>query len=303
MRGSEFTELAAFVAVAERRSFARAAVELGVSKSALSHALRSLEERLGVRLLNRTTRSVAPTEVGEQLLARLRPAMDDLDGALETVNAFRDKPAGRLRLNVAPPAVDMVLARSLPRFLAEHPQVSVEVSVDAALADVVEGRFDAGIRSGERVEQDMVAVRVSDPMRVVTCASPAYFERRGRPERPEDLAGHDCICIRLPSGATLPWTFERNGERLEIAVSGPLVVNHEWLAIRAMRDGLGLCQFPAEMLADEIAAGRLRTVLGEFDATASGLFLYYPSRRQTPAPLRAFVERLQEDLKARRAAR
>ena len=302
MRGAQFSELAAFAAVAEQRGFAKAAVRLGVSKSSLSHALRSLEERLGVRLLNRTTRSVAPTEAGERLLARLRPAMDDLDAALEAVNAFRDRPAGRLRLTVAPPAIDMVIAPALPRFLAENPEVSVEVVADGGLADIVAGRFDAGIRPGERVEQDMVAVRVSDPLDALVFGSPAYFARRGRPEAPEDLRGHDCIRIGLPSGATLPWAFERDGERFEIAVTGSLTVNHEGLAIRAAMDGLGLCLFPDAMLAGPIASGALEPVLAEFAAKADSLFLYYSSRRHTPAPLRAFIDRLQEDLKARRRA-
>ena len=203
MRGPGLADMSAFVTIAEERSFAKAATRLGVSPSTLSETLRKLEERLGVRLLDRTTRSVAPTEAGERLLARLRPLLEDYEAALEAINDFRDKPAGLLRLTVAPPAADFVLAPLVARFLAQYPEISLEIVVDSALTDIVAGRFDAGIRPGERLERDMIAVRVSDELKYAVVASPDYLARR-RPENPQTLAAHNCIRIRLPSGGFIP---------------------------------------------------------------------------------------------------
>src|SRR5882724_2944364 len=198
MRGPELAEMNAFVAVAERRSFARAALQLGISRSRLSETISGLEARLGVRLLNRTTRSVAPTAAGERLLTRLRPLLDDLAGALDSINTFRDKPAGLLRLTVPPPVASFMLAPLLSRFLAEYPEIELEVSVDAALTDIVAGRFDAGIRMGERLERDMIALRIGEEMRAVVVAAPSYLARNPAPAAPADLDTHNCIRIRFP---------------------------------------------------------------------------------------------------------
>jgi DNA-binding transcriptional LysR family regulator len=287
----------AFIAVAERRSFAKAAVQLGLSRSRLSETIRGLEERLGVRLLNRTTRSVAPTEAGERLLARLRPLLDDFSAALDSINAFRDKPAGLLRLTVPPPIASFMLAPLLARFLAEYPEITLEISSDAALTDIVAHRFDAGMRPGERVERDMIAVRIG-AVRSAVVAAPDYLARHPRPKTPQDLADHNCILIRLPSGATFPWPFEKGGQRVEAAVSGRLTVNDERLALRAALDGVGVLYTTLEPVAPLIEEGRLVPLLEDWQTRGAMLFLYYPSRRQVPAPLQAFIEFLRANVRA-----
>jgi DNA-binding transcriptional LysR family regulator len=298
MRGPDLADMNAFIAVAERRSFAKAAVQLGVSRSRLSETIRGLEERLGVRLLNRTTRSVAPTEAGERLLARLRPLLDDFDAALDSINAFRDKPAGLLRLTVPPPAVSLILAPLVARFLAQYPAISLEISADAALTDIVASRFDAGIRAGERVERDMIAVRIGGEVRSVVVAAPDYLARHPRPTTPRDLETHNCIMFRLPSGAVFPWPFEKKGQRLEAAVSGRLTVNDAELSIRAALDGVGVLYTALDYVTPLIEAGRLVPLLEDWQTRSAALFLYYPSRRQVPAPLQAFIEFLRENLRA-----
>src|SRR5580693_4050984 len=240
MRGSEFAELKAFAAVVERASFARAADHLGLSRSALSQTIRQLEGRLGVRLLNRTTRSVAPTAAGERLLAQIRPLLDDFNVAFESINAFRDKPAGLLRLTVLPPAASFMLAPLLSRFLAHYPAIDLEISVDAALTDIVAGRFDAGMRAGDRIERDMIAVRIGEEIRGVVVAAPDYLARHPRPTTPRDLKAHNCIRFRFPSGAVVPWQFEKNGRQVEVAVEGRLTVNDPELALKAALDGVGM---------------------------------------------------------------
>jgi DNA-binding transcriptional LysR family regulator len=240
MRGPELAELNAFVTVAERRSFAKAAVQLGISRSRLSETVRGLEEGLGVRLLNRTTRSVAPTAAGERLLARIRPLLDDFDAALDSINAFRDKPAGLLRLTVAPPVANFMLAPLLSRFLAQYPAIDLEISVDAALTDIVVGRFDAGMRAGERVERDMIAVRIGEEIQGVVVAAPDYLARHPRPTTPRELAMHNCIHFRFPSGVIVPWLFEKRAKQVEVAVEGRLTVNDPELAIRPALDGVGV---------------------------------------------------------------
>jgi DNA-binding transcriptional LysR family regulator len=298
MRGPDLADMNAFIAVAERRSFAKAAVQLGVSRSRLSETIRGLEERLGVRLLNRTTRSVAPTEAGERLLARLRPLLDDFDAALDSINAFRDKPAGLLRLTVPPPVASFMLAPLLARFLAQYPAISLEVSADAALTDIVASRFDAGIRAGERVERDMIAVRIGGEVRSVVVAAPDYLARHPRPTTPRDLETHNCIMFRLPSGAVFPWPFEKMGQGLEAAVSGRLTVNDAELSIRAALDGVGVLYTALDYVTPLIEAGRLVPLLEDWQTRSAALFLYYPSRRQVPAPLQAFIEFLRENLRA-----
>jgi DNA-binding transcriptional LysR family regulator len=299
MRGPELAEMNAFVAVAERRSFAKAAVQLGISRSRLSETIRGLEGRLGVRLLNRTTRSVAPTAAGERLLASLRPLLADFDAALDSINAFRDKPAGLLRLTVPPPVASFMLAPLLSRFLARYPAIEVEISVDAALTDIVAGRFDAGMRAGERVERDMIAVRIGEEIGGVVVAAPEYLARHPRPTTPQDLETHNCIRFRFPSGMILPWQFEKDGKQVEVAVEGRLTVNDPELAIRAAVDGVGVLYTGLGYAAPDIKAGRLVPLLEDWTPPSVGFFLYYSSRRQTPAALQAFIDFVRVDPKGK----
>jgi DNA-binding transcriptional LysR family regulator len=295
-----FAETSAFVAVVEQKSFTRAAKQLGLSPPRVSEMVRHLEERLGVRLVERTTRSVAATVAGERLLARLRPVLDAYQAAFEAANEFRNKPAGLLRLTVAPPAADFVLAPVIARFLALYPEISLDISVDGTLTDIVAGRFDAGIRAQDLVARDMIAVRVSDEIRSVVAAAPAYLARRGEPRTPQDLAAHDCIRLRLPSGAFFPWRFRVKRRLVELRVEGPLIVNGSTIPFQAAIDGLGLVQVPIAYIAPELAAGRLVTVLDQWaPPPIEGFFLYYPSRRQTRAALKALVDFLRD---ARRSA-
>ena len=289
MSATSLSDLHAFACVARLRSFRRAAAELEVSPSALSHALRNLETRLGVRLLNRTTRSVAPTEAGERLLARLSPALRDLQGALDEVNAFRDSPLGSLRLNAPRPACELVLAPLVAAFLARHPDMQVELVADDALVDIVAAGFDAGVRFGERLQQDMVAIPIGPPQRFIVVASPDYLARHGVPRTPRELTAHRCIRIRFPGGALYRWEFSRAGESLDIEVNGALTVGEMPLMIHAAEQGLGLAYVYASYAADALAAGRLVSVLDDWRAQDERFYLYYPSRRLLPAGLRAFV--------------
>lgn len=289
MSAASLSDLHAFACVARLRSFRRAAAELEVSPSALSHALRNLETRLGVRLLNRTTRSVAPTEAGERLLARLSPALRDLQGALDEVNAFRDSPLGSLRLNAPHPACELVLAPLVAAFLARHPDMQVELVADDALVDIVAAGFDAGVRFGERLQQDMVAIPIGPPQRFIVVASPDYLARHGVPRTPRELTAHRCIRIRFPGGALYRWEFSRAGESLDIEVNGALTVGEMPLMIHAAEQGLGLAYVYASYAADALAAGRLVSVLDDWRAQDERFYLYYPSRRLLPAGLRAFV--------------
>src|SRR6185436_10260819 len=218
MHGPSLAETTAFVAVVELKSFTKAAKQLELSPPRVSEMVRNLEERLGVRLVERTTRSVAPTAAGERLLARLRPALDEYQAALESTNEFRGKPSGTLRLTAPPPAADFFLASAIPRFLAQYPEISLDLSVSDTLTDIVAERFDAGIRLGERIERDMIAVRVTDELPIVVADSPAYFAQRGKPESPQDLIAHDCIRIRFSSGTYLPWRFRVKRRDLEVHV-------------------------------------------------------------------------------------
>jgi DNA-binding transcriptional LysR family regulator len=288
-------ETSAFVAVVENKSFTKAAQQLGLSPPRVSEMVRQLEERLGVRLVERTTRSVAATAAGERLIERLRPVLEEYRAAFEATNEFRSKPAGLLRLTVAPPAADFVLAPLIARFLALYPEISLDISVDGTLTDIVAGRFDAGIRAGERVARDMIAVRVSDEVHSVVVAAPAYVKRRGEPKTPQELSAHDCIRLRLPSGAFFPWHFRINRRVVEVHVEGPLIVNGSIIPLQAALDGVGLVQLPVAYVRAELAAGRLVTVLDQFAPPPSeGFFLYYPSRRQTRAALKVLVDFLRD---------
>lgn len=298
MRNPGLEEMNAFAAIAERRSFAKAAVALGMSPSTLSQTIRGLEERLGVRLLNRTTRSVAPTEAGDRLLERLRPLLADFDAAIDTVRAFRDKPAGIIRLTVPPPAASFILAPVLQRFFAAYPDIKLEISVDLKLVDIVADRFDAGIRLGNRVDRDMIAVRVSDPIRRVLVAAPAYLARRPAPKAPHDLLQHNAIRFRLPGGGFIPWRFQEGGKSFEIAPEGSLIVNEPDMAVRAAVDGVGVLYTSRQYVDDAMIDGRLTSLLEAWVPTEiDGFFLYYPSRRHMPPPLQALINFLRDNLK------
>ena len=288
------SDLASFAAVARLRSFRRAAAELGVSPSALSHALRGLEERLGLRLLNRTTRSVTPSEAGERLLVRLAPALRDIDDALEGINDFRDTPVGTLRLNVPRSAAHMLLAPLLARFLSAYPQMRLELVADDGLIDIVAGGYDAGVRFGESLQGDMVAVPLGPPQRLAVVASPAYLKRHGTPITPHDLAAHNCIRHRFPSGRLYHWEFERAGVALQIDVPGSLTLGEQELMLRAAQDGVGIACVFEGLAAPRLASRKLRRVLEDWCPPMPGFHLYYPSRRQMPAGLRAFVGMVRE---------
>lgn len=290
MQHADFADLDAFTAVAQARGFRAAAALRNVSASSLSEAVRRLETRLGVRLLNRTTRSVTPTEAGQKLLERLSPALADVALALDEVNAFRDSPTGTLRLNVATIVARVIMPNLLPRFLTAHPGVSVEIIADDTFIDMVAGGFDAGVRYDERLEKDMIAVPLSGPQRFVTAGSPAYFAAHGRPAHPREILDHACIRHRFASGASYPWEYEKDGQVIRIDPPGRLVSSSLELELAACEAGVGLLTTFEDALAPAIAAGRLETVLDDWLPPFSGPYLYYPSRRHMPAPLRAFVD-------------
>ena len=298
MRGNCFTGLSAFLAVAEQGSFTKAAAQLGISKGSLSHSIRGIEERLGVRLLNRTTRSVAPTEAGERMLARLRPLFDDLSATVDEINEFRDRPAGHLRLTMPRPVASFVIAPLLARFMAQYPEIVVDISVSPALTDIVAGRFDAGFRVGNRIGRDMIAVRVTDALRFVVAASPDYLKRYPAPEKPQDLQAHNCIRLRFPSGEFFPWEFVIDGKAREIDVEGSLIANDSDLLARMAVDGAGVVYTLSDFVAPMIASGQLVPLLESWMPPPSeGFFLYYPSRRQNLASLRALIDFLRANLK------
>jgi DNA-binding transcriptional LysR family regulator len=292
MLRDELAVLASFLAVAEERSFTRAAKRLGVSASALSHAMRGLEERIGVRLLARTTRSVATTDAGEQLIASLRPALGDIQGTIERISQARDRPAGRLRLLVPRLASSMVLAPKLRKFVEDYPDVILEITTDDSRLDLVAGHFDAGIHLGEFIERDMIAVRVSADHRPAIVASPGYFESHPKPITPRELTAHRCINIRMGSEGVYRWEFDKGSESLTVAVDGPVNVDDVELMIRAAIDGIGVAFSFEEHVAPHLASGALVRVLEDWCPPFAGFFLYYPSRRQQPAALSALIETL-----------
>jgi DNA-binding transcriptional LysR family regulator len=296
MHGPRLAETTAFVAVVELKSFTKAAKQLALSPPRVSELIRNLEEQLGVRLVERTTRSVAPTAAGERLLERLRPALDEYRSALESTNEFRGKPAGILRLTAPPPAGDFFLASAIPRFLAHYPEISLDLSFTDALTNIVAEHFDAGIRIGERIERDMIAVRVTDELPLVVAGSPAYFAQRGKPKTPDDLVAHDCIRTRFSSGTYVPWRFRVKRRDLEVHVEGRLVVNSVTVGRRAAVEGLALIQAPPVFIASDLAEGTLVTALDEWAPTPlTGFFLYYPSRRQMRPALKALVDFLRDE--------
>jgi DNA-binding transcriptional LysR family regulator len=293
MKRDELNDLAAFIVVAEARSFTRAAAKLDMSQSALSHAMRQLEERLGIRLLARTTRSVSPTEAGQRLLRTLRPALAEIAAEIAGLSDLRDRPAGTLRITTAKHPAVAVLWPKLRDFMAEHPDVTIELSVDEGLTDIVAGQFDAGVRLGERVERDMIAVRIGPDIRSALVGSPAYFADRPRPATPHDLAQHNCINYRqTASGGLYVWEFEKDGQELSVRVEGSLVFNDTDLMVMAALDGRGLAHAFEGQVVEQIASGQLIRVLEDWCPPYPGFFLYYPSRRQTPPALAALVEAL-----------
>jgi LysR family transcriptional regulator, regulator of peptidoglycan recycling len=298
MRGSRFAQLSAFVEVAEHGSFTKAAAHFGLTTGSLSLTIRALEEALGVRLLNRTTRSVALTEAGERILTRLRPLLDDFATVVDSANAFRDSPVGSLRLTVPPGVETYLIGPMLARFLAEYPEIVIEISIDASMTDIVAGRYDAGIRFGKRIERDMIAVRISDEIRHLVVASPDYLARHPRPQTPEDLLSHNCIRMRFPSGTFLPWQFTVEGQIVEFEIKGSVIVNEPELLARAALDGIGLLYMVEDYVRPMISAERLIPVLEQWmPPPTDAFFLYYPSRRQNPAPLQALIDFLRASLK------
>ncbi len=293
MRQGDYSDLAAFMAVAEEGSFTRAAASLGVSQSALSQSIRGLEERHGVRLLARTTRSVSPTEAGERLLQGLRPAFDEIDGQLSALTALRDKPAGTIRITTFKHAATSVLWPALTKLMQDYPDIRVEIAIDDGLTDIVAGRFDAGIRIGEQVEKDMIAIRIGPDIRMAVVGAPSYFARRPAPHNPRELREHDCINYRQTSSKGLyEWEFEREGVTLEVRVDGPIIVNDAGMMVTAAIEGFGLAFLFEDQVAGEIEQGKLIRVLDDWCPPFPGYHLYYPSRRQLTPAFALLVEAL-----------
>ncbi len=285
MPRENLNDLLAFVAVARERSFTRAAAKLSVSQSALSHTIRELEARLGLRLLTRTTRSVAPTEAGERLLRTMGPLFEEIDAGLAALSELREKPAGTIRITTGEHAADAILWPALVRFLPKYPDIKVELTLEYGLTDIVAERYDAGVRLGEQVAKDMIAVRIGPDMRMAVVGSPSYFARRPRPKTPQDLTEHDCINLRLPTyGGLYAWEFEKGGREVKVRVEGKLVFNTIALRQNAALAGFGLAYLPEDQVRAHVAKGRLIRVLADWCPSFSGYHLYYPSRRQpTPA--------------------
>lgn len=293
MRREELGDLMAFRRVAEERSFTRAAARLGTSQSSLSLIVRRLEERLGVRLLTRTTRSLAPTEAGERLLAALGPAFDSIEQELEVLGQYRDRPAGSFRITATQHAIDTVLWPKLSPVLRHNPDIRVELFSDLALTDIVAERFDAGVRFGEQVEKDMVAVRIAPDARLVVVGAPDYLANRPIPLSPRDLTQHDCITTRLPTyGGIYAWEFEKDGQELRVRVEGQLIFNDVGQVLRATLDGYGLAFLFEDMVCDHVAAGRLMQVLDDWTPPFAGYHLYYPSRRHASPAFSLLVNAL-----------
>jgi len=292
MRGAEFAELKAFAAVVERASFARAADHLGLSPSALSQTIRQLEARLGVRLLNRTTRSVATTTAGSRLHERIAPMMLEMDAAVAEAVAATGRAAGTLRINTLGMAAKKIIAPRLGRFHRAHPDVVLDIVIDDGLSDIVASRFDAGIRVGERLEKDMIAVRLTPDVKMLALASPDYLSRRGEPKTPADLHRHACINWRFPgSGRIYRWGFEKKGKKFEMAVEGPLISNHQDVVIEGALQGLGiLYAYDNDRVEEAIARGQLKRILVDWSLSSPGLYLYYSNRRHPQPALRAFID-------------
>jgi len=293
MHREEMGDLLALSAVAESRSFTRAAARLGTSQSALSHTIRRLEARLGLRLLTRTTRSVSPTEAGERLLEALRPAFDQIQARLASLDELRKKPAGTIRITSSEHAASTILWPALAKFLPQYPDVHVELSLDSALTDIVANRYDAGVRLGEHLAKDMVAVRIGPDLRMAVVGAPSYFARRPRPKSPQDLTAHACINLRMATlGGLYAWEFEKERRQLNVRVDGPLVFNDMRMVLRAALEGFGLAFVMENQAMQAIADGRLVRVLADWCPSFAGYHLYYPSRRQPTPAFTLLVEAL-----------
>jgi DNA-binding transcriptional LysR family regulator len=288
-----FDELATFATVARERSFTRAGAKLGVSPSALSQTIKALEARVGVRLLARTTRSVAPTEAGERLLQKIAPRFEEIERALVELSELRDRPAGTIRITAGEHAASTTLQRGLSRLLPEYPDIKVEIVVDYGLIDIVAENFDAGVRLGEQVAKDMIALRIGPAMRMAVVGSPAYFAGAPKPQTPQDLTEHNCINMRLPTyGSLFPWEFEKDGRELKVRVEGQLTFNTIQQRLESAIQGLGLAYMPEDIAAPCIASGELIRVLEDWCAPFSGYHLYYPSRRHSSPAFSLLVEAL-----------
>ncbi len=293
MPQENFNDLAAFVTVAREQSFTRAAVKLGVSQSALSQTVRGLEERLGLRLLTRTTRRVSPTAAGERLLQTAGPRFDEIQSELSALSDMRDKPAGTVRITAGEHAAISVLAPALDKILPNYPDINVEITVDYGLTDIVAERYDAGVRLGEQLAKDMIAVKIAPEMRMAVVGAPSYFRQNPWPEAPEDLTAHNCIQIRMPTyGNILFWEFEKDGHELKVRVEGQLVFNNIAMRLDAAKRGLGLAYMPEDIVAEDIAKGTLIRVLEDWCAPFSGYHLYYPNRRHASPAFALVVDAL-----------
>jgi len=293
MKRDELGDLVAFLAVAESQSFTRAAAKLGTSQSALSHTVKRLESRLGLRLLTRTTRSVASTEAGERLIETLRPALDDIDERLAALNALRESPAGTIRINTSEHAAQTVLWPKLAGFLASYPDIKVELTIEHGFTDIVAGRYDAGVRLGEQVARDMIAVPIGPEIRMAVVGSPGYFKGRKKPNIPQDLDAHDCINLRFTtSGGFYAWEFEKDRRELKVRVEGQVAFNDGGLCLQAALDGFGLAFVPEDRVLAHVREGRLVRVLADWCALFPGFHLYYASRRQHSPAFALLVEAL-----------
>jgi DNA-binding transcriptional LysR family regulator len=293
MARENLNDVVAFLAVASESSFTRAAAKLGVSQSALSHSIRGLEERLGLRLLTRTTRSVAPTQAGERLIRTVGPRLEEIDAELAALTELRDKPAGTIRVTAGEHAAETILWPALAELLPRYPDIKVELITDYGLTDIVAERYDAGVRLGEQVAKDMIAVRIGPDFRMAVVGAPSYFAERPAPRKPQDLTAHDCINIRLPTyGGIYAWEFERRGRALKVRVEGQLVFNNTALRLNAVLAGLGLAYLPEDHVRPYLADGRLVRVLADWCPAFPGYHLYYPSRRQHSPAFALLVEAL-----------
>ena len=286
-------DLLAFLAVARERSFTKAAAKVGVSQSALSHTIRGLEARLGLRLLTRTTRSVSPTEAGERLLQTVGHRFEEIEAELESLSELREKPAGTIRISAGEHAVNSVLSPALTKFLPRYPDIKVEITVDHSLIDIVAQRYDAGVRSGEQVAKDMIAVRIGPDMRMAVVGTPSYFAKRSPPKKPQDLTDHNCINLRLPTyGGLYAWEFEKGERELKVRVEGQLVLNGTTQMLDAALAGLGLAYVPQDLAQPHLDEGLLTRVLEDWCPPYSGYHLYYPSRRQGSPAFALLVDAL-----------
>ena len=293
MARANINDLAAFLAVARERSFTRAAAQLGVSQSALSQTIRGLEARLGLRLLTRTTRSVSPTEAGDRLLHTVGRRFEEIEAELEALSELREKPAGTIKITAVDYAADTVLWPKLVKFLRQYPDIKVEIIVDYGLSDIVAQRYDAGVRSGEQVAKDMIAVRIGPDLRMAVVGAPCYFRERPEPKTPQDLIGHNCINLRLPTyGGLYAWEFEKGNRELKVRVEGQLVFNGTAQMLNAALAGFGLAYVPEDRAQPHLARGRLKRVLEDWCPPFAGYHLYYPSRRQHAPAFALLVEAL-----------